>query len=235
MVSARLPPRAPARGYALVLALLMVVAVALASTAAVLRWQTEMQRERERQLRFAGTQYAQAIARYVMAVPTAQQYPRSLDDLLEDRRFPMPRRHLRRRYVDPMTGQDDWVLIQQDGRIVGLHSRSTAATLKQEGGTPSTYADWQFVAAVTVQGKVGNTTGGTPTTPTTPVTPTVPADPPVVTPTAPSTPEAPQSCYIQYMEAVTACNQLGTGREDQISCRAQAGRAMRDCRRAHPN
>jgi len=235
-------PRARERGYALVMALLMVMAIGLASTSAVLRWQTEIQRERERQLRFVGAQYADAIASYYLAVPGAKQYPLSLDDLLDDKRFPMPRRHLRRKYPDPMTGQADWDLIVQDGRIIGLHSRSTAYTLKQERGAASTtYADWQFVAAAVATGKVSLDPGSNPTNPTDPSTPSpapeptpsVPLPPPVViyNPAPPSS-DDPPNCSAQYQDALRVCTNTTRSAEQFAACRASAVQALRACRQA---
>jgi len=60
-------------------------------------------------------------------------YPASLEDLLKDERFPGIRRHLRKVFVDPMTGKAEWGLVQVSGRIVGIHSLSTAVPIKQAG------------------------------------------------------------------------------------------------------
>ena len=234
--------RSSERGYALIMALLMIVAIGLASTSAVLRWQTEIQRERERQLRFVGAQYADAIASYYLAVPGAKQYPLSLDDLLDDKRFPMPRRHLRRKYPDPMTGQADWELIVQDGRIIGLHSRSTAYTLKQERGAASTtYADWQFVAAAVATGKVSldpstNSTDPGTSTPTPAPTPSEPLPPPVViyNPAPPST-DDPPNCSARYQNALRVCANTTRGAAQFAACRASAVQALRACRQAGGN
>ncbi|MCR6478742.1 type II secretion system GspH family protein [Variovorax sp. ZS18.2.2] len=79
-------------------------------------------------------------------------YPASLEALLKDERFPGIRRHLRKVFVDPMTGKAEWGLVQVSGRIVGIHSLSTAMPIKQAGfegdeqaftGAQS-YAEWIF-------------------------------------------------------------------------------------------
>ncbi|MDO8294097.1 MAG: type II secretion system protein [Gallionella sp.] len=117
-------------GYLLVLFALAALGLLLAGAGQV--WQTTAQREKEVELLFIGNQFRQAIASYYEHSPdAAKQYPARLDDLLEDKRFPMPRRHLRKHYRDPMTGSMDWGLIKAGGRIVGVHSRSGDKPLRQ--------------------------------------------------------------------------------------------------------
>lgn len=79
-------------------------------------------------------------------------YPGSLEELLKDERFPGVRRHLRKVFVDPMTGKAEWGLVKVSGRIVGIHSLSTAVPIKQAGfegeeqaftGAQS-YTEWVF-------------------------------------------------------------------------------------------
>ena len=121
---------APKRGYALLAALVLLAIVSLGATVAVERAQLAAQREREAELLFAGDQYRDALVRYY-AMPAgqlSQQYPQTLQDLLEDRRTQATGRHLRRLYPDPMTGKPDWVLEWVGGRIVGVHSRSLRAS-----------------------------------------------------------------------------------------------------------
>jgi hypothetical protein len=63
------------------------------------------------------------------------RYPTTLQDLVTDERFPVPRHHLRRLYPDPITGAADWTLIltpNQTG-IQGVASRSPAAPIKRDG------------------------------------------------------------------------------------------------------
>nr|WP_246257454.1 type II secretion system protein [Pararobbsia alpina] len=126
---------------------LMLVSIALLGALDV--WSLERQRERERQLLFAGDQYRLAILRYYRA---GRVLPASIDDLLNDTRFPMPMHHLRRAWVDPVTGQNDWVLMRQGDRIYGVYSSSTAAPIKLAGfprqyedfDKQPTYGGWRF-------------------------------------------------------------------------------------------
>ena len=117
-------------------------------------WTLSRQREREQELLFVGDQYRQAIRRYYSAAPVGGQrgYPTSLEVLLEDDRFPIPVRHLRRAYPDPITGKADWGLLKVGDRILGVYSLSEAAPLKQAGFKPvyeafkdaTSYKDWVF-------------------------------------------------------------------------------------------
>ncbi len=218
--------RRASRGFALVAVLLVVVAVSLAASAAVQRPQTQMKREREAQLKFVGEQYARAIAGYYTALPQAKQYPQRLEDLLEDRRFVSIKRHLRRLYPDPMTGRADWELLMQDGRIVGLHSRSRVPTLKQIDGVtvPTTYADWRFAAATITTGKVDTTAAQTDSA-------VQPA--PVVVVIPPENVEKPvNACSEQYAAALYACSAPEFAPQEKTNCRVQAGREFRECKRA---
>jgi type II secretory pathway pseudopilin PulG len=149
-------------GFTYLTVLFAVVLMGLALAAAASVWDTASKREREVELLFVGQQFRAAIDSYYNASPAAaREFPRSLDDLLIDKRFPQPVRHLRRIYVDPVTGDRDWGLIKLGDRIVGVHSRSLGEPLKQAGfigeqasfQSTSTYADWKFVAkAVTATG-----------------------------------------------------------------------------------
>ena len=111
------------------------------------------QRQKEEELLFIGNQVRQAIGGYYEASPGVKRFPHRLEDLLEDKRYPMPQRYLRRMYKDPMTGQAQWGTIpSQDGGIMGVYSLSESAPIKTGNfaardatleGT-GRYADWHF-------------------------------------------------------------------------------------------
>ena len=89
------------------------------------------QREKERELLFVGNQFRDAIASYYNKSPGAKVYPKKLEDLVEDKRFPMPQHHLRRVYRDPMTGASDWALVDSpEGGFMGVHSQSEETPIK---------------------------------------------------------------------------------------------------------
>lgn len=145
--------RAAQRGFTY-LAVLFLVALTAAGLAALGQaWSTAAQREKERELAFRGQEIARAMRSYFRATPTPpQQYPASLQDLLEDRRGPVVRRHLRRLYADPFTGQPDWVLVAAPGqpdRFSGVHSRSSQPLLRTvapDGTTAATAEQRVFLA-----------------------------------------------------------------------------------------
>lgn len=144
--------RAPARGFSY-LGLLFFLALTAAALAALgQRWSTAAQRERERELLFRGQAIVRAIESYAAATPGRPAYPQRLEDLLEDRRGPQPRHHLRQRYADPFTGEADWLLIPAAPPATGfqgLRSRSDRPLLMSRGpdGQPVERASaLQFVA-----------------------------------------------------------------------------------------
>jgi type II secretory pathway pseudopilin PulG len=112
------------------------------------------QREKEQELLFVGNQFRQAIAAYYERTPgVAKRFPQKLEDLLQDQRYPAPRRHLRRIYADPITGKREWGLVQApEGGIMGVYSLSEAQPIKTGNFAPrdrtlgevGRYSDWSF-------------------------------------------------------------------------------------------
>ncbi len=184
------PAHAGGFTYLGVLFLVALVGAGLVSVAEV--WHTLAQHDKETELLFIGNQFRSAIERYYGASPGAAQYPKSLEDLLEDKRFPNVRRHLRRIYVDPMTGKSEWGLTQLEGvGIVGVHSLSDAVPLKQANFAArdaafvgaKTYRDWVFAFQPAAPGASSDAApGGTGTAPQQPLQP-VQLQPPTPNPT----------------------------------------------------
>jgi type II secretory pathway pseudopilin PulG len=169
------------RGIVLLALLVALALLAIGLMSAVDVWALSRQREREQELLFVGDQYRQAIRRYYSAAPGGAQrgYPPSIEVLLEDDRFPIPVRHLRRAYPDPITGKAEWGLLKAGDRILGVYSLSEAAPIKQAGFPPiyqifkdaTSYKDWVF-AYVPRRGAL------VPTNPATPASGAPPASPP---------------------------------------------------------
>jgi type II secretory pathway pseudopilin PulG len=106
--------------YLWVLLAVAVLGTGLSSVAQL--WEAEARRQRNEQLEWVGAQYRQAIGSYYeSAGAMGRTFPKDFDDLLEDRRLGVVRRHLRTVYRNPMTDKIDWEPIKgSDGRIRGV-------------------------------------------------------------------------------------------------------------------
>lgn len=145
-------PRKSFPGYTYILALAAVVILGITAQTVFTLSSHQVRLEREAQLLFRGTAYKKAIERYYHAGGSAN-YPKNLDDLLRDRRFPNKVHHIRALYPDPMNPDSDWTLIRAPGRgISGVISGSTKKPVKQANfplGMESfegaqSYSDWVF-------------------------------------------------------------------------------------------
>src|SRR5579871_23264 len=97
-------PPANERGFALLIVFLMAAAIAFTFYQQLPRVAFESQRDKEELLIERGEQYKRAIQLYVVAY---QRFPAKIEDLENTNQ----KRYLRRRYIDPMTGKDEWRLI----------------------------------------------------------------------------------------------------------------------------
>lgn len=145
-----------ADGFAYIALLVTLAGLGLILGVATEQIEHTAQREREVQLLFVGNQFRAAVASYYEKSPGSKQYPRKLEELVQDNRFVKPVRHLRRIYADPMTNQADWQLVRSaQGGIIGVNSRSEsppirtkldADMLKAIGSRPVRYySDWKFI------------------------------------------------------------------------------------------
>jgi type II secretory pathway pseudopilin PulG len=144
------------RGYTYLLVLFMVAGLGLFVAQAGVVWQLAGQRDREAELLAIGIEFAQAIARYTEETPTGTAvWPTELSQLVEDRRFANPRRHLRRVYRDPFTGRPEWGVVREGEAIIGIHSLSTQTPLRRanlpaelgaEAEHAVHYSEWVFRA-----------------------------------------------------------------------------------------
>jgi len=94
----------PESGYILLAVLFMVALILIALAVAAPKIASDIQRDRENDLYHRGEQYKRAIKLYYKKFG---RYPSSIDQLENTNNM----RFLRKRYVDPMTGKDDWKLI----------------------------------------------------------------------------------------------------------------------------
>ena len=117
--------------------LLLLIAISSAGLAMLgERWSATLYRAREAELQFRGQEIQRAIASYLAApAPQGQALPTQLQDLLDDSRGGESKRHLRRIYTDPFTGQADWQLIRAEsgGGLVGVRSRAQVPAMNTKG------------------------------------------------------------------------------------------------------
>lgn len=144
------------------LGLLILIAIIGITSAASLQVGTIMgRRAAEEALLDIGAAFREAFTSYAAATPAGQAtLPQSLQDLLKDERQPVPRRHLRKLYADPITGREEWGTITAPSAggagIVGVYSLSEAVPIKvgnfdapfQDFQGKTSYRDWQFTAAL---------------------------------------------------------------------------------------
>ena len=129
-----------------------ILGLAVTKTADV--WSTALAREREQELLFIGEQYRMAIEKYYYATPGPRRaLPATLDELVQDDRFPKPLRHLRQLYPDPIQGVENWGILRQGSRIVGVYSLSDQKPIKKAGfgarytdfSAAQSYRGWRFI------------------------------------------------------------------------------------------
>lgn len=141
-------------GFTYISLLFVIVVLGLAAGGAGRHWSMEARREAEAELIFRGRQIAAGIKKYYEESPGAKAYPRSLAELVEDKRYPVAKRHLRKVYSDPMTGKPDWKTVKApDGGIMGVASSSEKEPVKKKGfpsdlkgfDDRASYGEWAFV------------------------------------------------------------------------------------------
>ncbi|WP_413665076.1 hypothetical protein ACG1BZ_07595 [Microbulbifer sp. CNSA002] len=137
-------------GFALPAVLALTVAVGVVSAIAAENVTGSIRRLQEQELLFVGQQYRRAIKSYYLAAQN-RQYPRKLEDLLQDSRFHRVR-HIRKLYQDPITGDSMEVIRGPGGSIVGVRSRSQARPFRQANfrwedrafAGVGSHAEWEF-------------------------------------------------------------------------------------------
>jgi type II secretory pathway pseudopilin PulG len=120
-------------GFTYIGLLIFVAVLGAAATASLGAGASLLRRGAEAELLAIGLEFRAALKSYAEATPFGQpDAPKELAELLRDPRYPGVRRHLRRLYPDPLTGRTEWGVVRDPGgRILGIHSLSTTATLRQ--------------------------------------------------------------------------------------------------------
>lgn len=145
------------RGFTYLGLLILVAIIGIASAASLQAGAALQRRAAEEELLDIGMEFRNALISYANATPVGQRRtPSSLQDLLKDPRYPNPRRHLRKLYADPLTGKEEWGVIeaQDGGGIIGVYSLSNARPIKtgnfevvfQDFAGKTSYREWRFMA-----------------------------------------------------------------------------------------
>ena len=155
-------------GFLLVGAIVLVFLVLLALTVAAPRVAREMQREKEIESQHRANQYVRAIRMYYKKF---NHYPSSVEQLENTNH----QRFLREKYLDPLTGKDDWRLIHvgenktkvksffgQDlpGLQAGLGSAASLVSTTGGGTTGSTGSTTAFSGTNASASAFGGTSTG---------------------------------------------------------------------------
>jgi type II secretory pathway pseudopilin PulG len=147
-----------AGGFTYISLIILVAIIGLVGATAVKLGAVMQRSAAERELLNIGAQFSDALQSYAKATPPGQPtQPPSLKELLQDPRFPSVRRHLRKIFVDPMTGKAEWGITYLAGTtgVVAVYSLSTAKPVKI-GNFPARFqgfegkqriSDWKFVSA----------------------------------------------------------------------------------------
>jgi type II secretory pathway pseudopilin PulG len=164
----------------------------------------------EQELLEAGAAFSAALDSYAAATPQGKPpQPPTLQDLLKDTRFPGIKRHLRKIFVDPISGKAEWGITYLGDKVgvIGVYSLSQAQPLKlanfderfQNFENKTHYADWKFVAKDQGGLERINDTRRPAVTPLAPAAPApatqaapVPAPEPDAAPEPPAEPAAPE-------------------------------------------
>ncbi|RFP12357.1 type II secretion system protein [Duganella sp. BJB488] len=185
------------------LSLLILLAIIGLVTATALKLGSVVQRSRaEMELLDIGAAFSDALKSYADATPAGMPpQPPSLKELLKDPRFPGTRRHLRKLFVDPMTGKAEWGILYLGDKVgvLAVYSLSDAKPVKV-GNFPARYtgfegkahiSDWKFSMALA--GAVPTEMTGPSPRVTAPAPGKQQAAPPSIPPPPPPPVEAPAS------------------------------------------
>ena len=211
-------PRKRRSGGFTYLSLIILVAIIGLVSASALKLGSVLQRSRaEQELLDIGAAFSDALQSYANATPAGfPPQPPSLKELLKDPRFPTVRRHLRKVFVDPMTGKAEWGIAYLGDKVgvLAVYSLSDAKPVKI-GNFPQRFqglagkqkiSEWRFAATGgtlpvpgqnqqpgAVEVKPGAPLPGSPVTPVppAPVAPSAPTPQPEPEPVPPPDEEKP--------------------------------------------
>lgn len=145
-------------GFTYVGLMILVAMIGLVAAATLKAGSLFQRAAKEKELLEIGAQFSEALRSYAKATPAGSPtQPMSLKELLRDPRFPNPRRHLRKIFVDPITGKAEWgvVYLRDKAGVLAVYSLSDSAPLKianfdlrfQNMEGKERISDWKFAMA----------------------------------------------------------------------------------------
>lgn len=146
------------------ISLIIVVAVIALLTSSTLKLGAVLQRSKaEQELLNIGAAFSDALRSYADATPPGQpSQPPSLKELLKDQRSSGMRRHLRKIFVDPLTGTEQWGLVYVGDKVgvLAVYSLSKTRPVKIGNFPPrfsgfeskNNISDWKFFASTDNKG-----------------------------------------------------------------------------------
>lgn len=141
------------RGFTYLALLVIIVILGIVLMAAGRQWRIIVKRDKEEELLFRGGQMRKAVEMHYLTLHGGKNiYPKNLEDLVKDPSSFTAKRYLRKIYKDPITGEDWVLLLDKDGRIKGVRSKSDEEPLKKYNFPPEfqsfegkiKYSDWLF-------------------------------------------------------------------------------------------
>ncbi len=148
----------PQRGFTYLGLMILVTTIGLLGAAGLKMGSLFQRAAQEEELLEIGAQFSEALRSYAAATPPGKpQQPPTLQDLLRDPRFPNVRRHLRKVFVDPVTGKQEWGVTYLGDKVgvVAVYSLSDRRPLKIANfdirfsgmENKERISDWKFVMA----------------------------------------------------------------------------------------
>jgi len=130
---------AGSHGYMLLILVFAIFVLTLALMVAFPVWQTQIQREKESELIFRGSQYVEAVRVFQLKFPG--RFPESIDQMIEER-------CLRRPFSDPMTSHGEWNFILPYQPSAGQSETSSQKVLVVPAAALSSFDSPQIIGVV---------------------------------------------------------------------------------------
>lgn len=146
------------RGFTYLGLMILVTTIGMVGAAGLKMGSLFQRAAQEEELLEIGAQFSEALRSYAAATPPGKpQQPPTLQDLLRDPRYPNVRRHLRKIFVDPVTGKQEWGVTYLGDKVgvVAVYSLSGRKPLKIANfdlrftglENRERISDWKFVMA----------------------------------------------------------------------------------------